>query len=471
MEGNRLDRSETQNILNIIGKIADAEKVSLWAVGGFVRDKLLNIEVKDIDFAVEGNGPQFACKVAEIFNTRNVTIFEKFGTAMVQVNDFKLEFVGTRKESYQQDSRKPIVTESSLDDDLRRRDFTINAIAMGLNRENFEELYDPLNGCDDLRRGIIRTPLDPVVTFKDDPLRIMRAVRFATQLNFSIESKTYRAIKKMYPRLEIISQERITDELMKMLDASKPSAGFELLDSLGILTMILPELAAMKGVEQRAGYHHKDVFRHTLTVVDNVAAVNGSRELRFTALVHDIAKPATKRFVDGIGWTFHGHEEIGARMLPAACHRLKLPNSMMKYAQKLTRLHLRPIHLTEQGVTDSAIRRLLVQAEPNIDDLLTLCRADITSQNPQRVKKFLGNFDRLVERIHQVEEKDRMRAFQSPVRGDKIMEVCKLQPGPKVGKLKKLIEEAILDGAIPNDYDAAYEYLLQIKDQALNDLD
>jgi len=471
LEGNRLDRSETQNILNIIGKIADAEKVSLWAVGGFVRDKLLNIEVKDIDFAVEGNGPQFACKVAEIFNTRNVTIFEKFGTAMVQVNDFKLEFVGTRKESYQQDSRKPIVTESSLDDDLRRRDFTINAIAMGLNRENFEELYDPLNGCDDLRRGIIRTPLDPVVTFKDDPLRIMRAVRFATQLNFSIESKTYRAIKKMYPRLEIISQERITDELMKMLDASKPSAGFELLDSLGILTMILPELAAMKGVEQRAGYHHKDVFRHTLTVVDNVAAVNGSRELRFTALVHDIAKPATKRFVDGIGWTFHGHEEIGARMLPAACHRLKLPNSMMKYAQKLTRLHLRPIHLTEQGVTDSAIRRLLVQAEPNIDDLLTLCRADITSQNPQRVKKFLGNFDRLVERIHQVEEKDRMRAFQSPVRGDKIMEVCKLQPGPKVGKLKKLIEEAILDGAIPNDYDAAYEYLLQIKDQALNDLD
>ena len=466
-----MDRSETQNILNIIGKIADAEKVSLWAVGGFVRDKLLNIEVKDIDFAVEGNGPQFACKVAEIFNTRNVTIFEKFGTAMVQVNDFKLEFVGTRKESYQQDSRKPIVTESSLDDDLRRRDFTINAIAMGLNRENFEELYDPLNGCDDLRRGIIRTPLDPVVTFKDDPLRIMRAVRFATQLNFSIESKTYRAIKKMYPRLEIISQERITDELMKMLDASKPSAGFELLDSLGILTMILPELAAMKGVEQRAGYHHKDVFRHTLTVVDNVAAVNGSRELRFTALVHDIAKPATKRFVDGIGWTFHGHEEIGARMLPAACHRLKLPNSMMKYAQKLTRLHLRPIHLTEQGVTDSAIRRLLVQAEPNIDDLLTLCRADITSQNPQRVKKFLGNFDRLVERIHQVEEKDRMRAFQSPVRGDKIMEVCKLQPGPKVGKLKKLIEEAILDGAIPNDYDAAYEYLLQIKDQALNDLD
>ncbi|MDW7681890.1 MAG: CCA tRNA nucleotidyltransferase, partial [bacterium] len=374
-----MDRSETQNILNIIGKIADAEKVSLWAVGGFVRDKLLNIEVKDIDFAVEGNGPQFACKVAEICNTRNVTIFEKFGTAMVQVNDFKLEFVGTRKESYQQDSRKPIVTESSLDDDLRRRDFTINAIAMGLNRENFEELYDPLNGCDDLRRGIIRTPLDSAVTFNDDPLRIMRAVRFATQLNFSIESKTYNAIKKMYPRLKIISQERITDELMKMLDASKPSTGFELLDSLGILRMILPELAAMKGVEQRAGYHHKDVFRHTLTVVDNVAAVNGSRELRFTALVHDIAKPVTKKFVDGIGWTFHGHEEIGARMLPTICHRLKLPNSTMKYAQKLTRLHLRPIHLTEQGVTDSAIRRLLVQAEPNIDDLLTLCRADITS--------------------------------------------------------------------------------------------
>jgi len=451
-------------ILKKIGKIADRENISVWAVGGFVRDKIINKAVKDIDFAVVGNGPDFARAVAEKLGTPNIVVFEKFGTAMVNFNNFQLEFVGTRKENYSEDSRKPVVVESTLDDDLLRRDFTINAIALRINKNNFGEIYDPLNGQQDIEKRIIRTPLDPVVTFKDDPLRIMRALRFASQLQFDIDPATFRALIAMQQRLKIISQERITDELMKILATDTPSVGFNLLDKTGVLELIFPEMIKLKGVEQRKDYHHKDVFKHTLMVVDNIAKVSKKIELRFAALVHDIGKPITKRFVENQGWTFHGHEEVGARMIPKICRKLKLPTHLSNYAEILTRLHLRPIHLSEEGVTDSAIRRLIVQAGEHINDLLTLCRADITSQNPRRVKKHLANFDYVVERIQEVEEKDNFRAFQSPVRGDVIMKVCRLDPGPKVGKIKKQIEEAILDGIIPNEYDAAYQYLLKIKD-------
>jgi len=456
-----------QELLKIIGNLADQKKTSVWAVGGFVRDKFLNKSVKDIDFAVVGEGPRFAKNVAKKLGTRNVVIFPKFGTAMVDVEDFRLEFVTARSESYLENSRKPIVTRSDLDSDLLRRDFTINCIAYGLNRENFGKIYDPLNGKTDIKAKIIRTPLDPVVTFKDDPLRIMRAIRFATQLGFEIDQNTFQALKQMRQRLEIISLERISEELKKIIMATRPSTGFYLLDEVGVLDIIFPEMVAMKGVEQREGYHHKDAFHHTLMVVDNVAKVSDKFDLRFAALVHDIAKPRTKRFIEGTGWTFHGHDEIGARMLPEICQRFKLPNSTLKYTQKLTRLHLRPIHLSEEGVTDSAMRRLLFQAGEHLEDLLTLCRADITSGNPRRVKKHLANFDHVVARLEEVEEKDSMRAFQSPVRGDEIMAVCGIPPGPKVGQLKKMIEEAILDGLIPNEHDAAYQYLLEVKDQVI----
>lgn len=454
-------------LLKKIGNIADDLSVMVYAVGGYVRDRLLKKQVKDIDFVVIGEGPHFARVVASKLKTRQIVIFEKFGTAMVNFQDYRLEFVTARTESYLENSRKPIVAQADLDGDLLRRDFTINALAYGLNRHNFGVLYDPLGGQQDLQKKIIRTPLDPVVTFKDDPLRIMRAIRFAVQLDFEIEEGTFQALKEMRQRLSIISQERITDELIKILLAKRPSRGFQLLDQAEILDIIFPEMVAMKGVEQRGGYHHKDVFQHTLMVVDNVAKVSDKLELRFAALVHDIGKPATKRFVEGTGWTFHGHDEIGARMLPAICQRLRLPNHLMEYAQKLTRLHLRPINLSEQGVTDSPMRRLLAQAGEHLEDLLTLCRADITSGNPQRVKQHLANFDHVVERLNEVEAKDQMRAFQSPVRGDEIMAVCGIPPGPLVGKLKSMIEEAILDAKIPNEHDAALQYLLQIKDEVL----
>jgi len=454
-------------LLKKIGALADKKHIALWAVGGFVRDKLLNKTVKDIDFAVVGDAPRFAKSVAKALGSHDVITFPKFGTAMINFEDYRLEFVTARSESYFDDSRKPVVTRSDLDADLLRRDFTINSIAYGLNAHNFGLLYDPLGGQQDLQAKIIRTPLDPFVTFKDDPLRIMRAIRFAAQLGFEIESKTFAALKQMRHRLEIVSQERITDELKKIMMTPRPSIGFYLLDEAGILELIFPELVAMKGVEQREGYHHKDAFHHTMMVLDNVAQMSDKFDLRFAALVHDIAKPVTKKFIPGTGWTFHGHDEIGARMLPKICQQLRLPNSTMEYAQKLTRLHLRPIHLSEESVTDSAMRRLLFQAGDHLEDLLTLCRADITSGNPQRVKQHLANFDFVVQRLQEVEEKDRMRAFQSPVRGDEIMAVCGIPPGPLVGKLKTMIEEAILDAKIPNEHDAALHYLLQIKDEVL----
>jgi putative nucleotidyltransferase with HDIG domain len=463
----KIKKNNSEAILKTVGAVADREGTEVYAVGGFVRDKLLGQDGKDIDFVVIGSGPKFAKTVARQLGTRKMTIYEKFGTALVQYQDYKLEFVGARKESYRGESRKPDVVPADLPTDLARRDFTVNALAMGLNKNNFAKLLDPFGGQEDLERKIIRTPLDPVTTFKDDPLRIMRAIRFAAQLGFKIEPNTKKGMKQMADRLKILSQERITDEFLKILAAPKPSVGFLLMDESNVLNIIFPELVKLKGVEQVNGHHHKDVFYHTLTVLDNTAAVTDNLNLRFTALVHDIAKPKTKEFKPDKGWTFHNHEEVGARMLPAIGRRLRLPNEMIKYAQKLTRLHLRPIALTEEEVTDSAYRRLLVQAGEHLEDLLTLCRADITSRNPRRVKQHLKNFDFVVKRLQEVEEKDRMRAFQSPVRGDEIMKVCGLKPGPKVGKLKKMIEEAILEGEIPNEHDAAFEYLLKIRDEVL----
>lgn len=455
-------------ILKRIGQIADSRKVDVYAVGGYVRDQLLKKAGKDIDFAVVGDGPAFAKAVAEDFDARGITVYEKFGTALVEIRDYKLEFVGARKESYRSDSRKPDVEAATLQEDLTRRDFTINAIAMTLSGDNPGSLIDPFDGQADLKKGIIRTPLEPTVTFQDDPLRILRGIRFATRFGFEIEPETKLAMKAMAERLRIISQERITDEFLKILSADRPSFGFLMMEETNVLRVIFPELVELKGVEQIQGHHHKDVFYHTLKVVDNVACMTDNIYLRYSALVHDIAKPRTKEFVEGKGWTFHNHEEIGARMLPRIGRQLRLPKDMTQYAQKLTRLHLRPIALTEEDVTDSAYRRLLFNAGEHLDDLLTLCRADITSQNPDRVKRHLANFDFVVKRLQEVEAKDKMRAFQSPVRGDEIMKVCNVPPGPLVGRLKSMIEEAILDGVIANDHDSAFEYLLSIKDDILN---
>ncbi len=458
-------------ILQRIGALADAMHVQVYAVGGYVRDRFLGKRVKDIDFVVIGDGPLFAEKVAKKLATTDLAVYRKFGTALVKYHGHMLEFVGARAESYRGDSRKPDVVKADLLTDLARRDFTINAIAVSLNAGTYGHIVDPFNGSGDLKSGIIRTPLEPEKTFYDDPLRIMRAIRFSCQLQFQIDARTKEGITSERERLKIISQERITDELLKILNARKPSVGFRLMEDTGLLPIIMPEIAALKGVEQIGRYSHKDVFDHTLKVLDNVAKVSDKTELRVAALYHDVAKPATKDFKPGIGWTFHGHDELGAKMLAASGRRLKLSNDIIAYAQKLVRLHLRPIHLVEDGVTDSAIRRLLFLAGEEIDDLMLLCRADITSGNPHRVANHLANFDFLSRRMQEVEAKDRLRRFQPPVRGDEIMQVLGLKPGPMVGRIKKAIEEAILNGDIPNEHDAAFEYLLRIKDDILTSSD
>lgn len=437
----------------------------MYAVGGFVRDFFLGKRIKDIDFVVEGDGIAFAAEVAKHLKTRNLTVYKKFGTALITHRGHALEFVGARKESYRGHSRKPKVAPADLQTDLARRDFTINAMAVSLNRQNYLELIDPFHGMRDLKRRIIQTPLEPKITFHDDPLRIMRGIRFSAQLGFELHPATLSAMQAMHKRLGIISQERITDEFLKIIDSPRPSLGLKLMDTTGVLRLVFPEIDALKGVEEKEGYHHKDVYLHTLEVLDNVAAVSSDTRLRLTALLHDIAKPKTKEFVKARGWSFHGHEEIGARMLPGLFRRLRLSTDWLKYVQKLTRLHLRPIALTEEECTDSAYRRLLFQAGEELEDLLTLCRADITSKNPARREKHLKNFDFVVTRLAEVEQKDRMRAFQSPVRGDEIMSLLQIGPGPLVGKVKALIEEAILEGDIPNDYAAAKNYLCQLIEQ------
>ena len=458
---------DIDNILGNVGRIADEIKVRVFSVGGHVRDTILGRSIKEVDFVVEGDGPGFAKVVKERFKGSRLIVYKKFGTASFHVKDLRLEFVSARSESYVEHSRKPIVKKSSLHDDLSRRDFTINTMAMVLNKDNFGQILDPFNGRSDLRKKLLRTPLEPASTFSDDPLRIMRAARFASQLNFQIENETFQGMKKERKRLGIVSQERITDEFLKILASPKPSVGLQILLKSKVLEVVFPELVSLVGVEQRDKYHHKDVFEHTMKVLDNLAEKSDNIKLRFSALMHDIGKPKVKRFVKGTGWTFHAHEQIGVRMLKKMGPRLRLPREFIKYAQRMTQLHMRPIHLIDENVTDSAIRRLIVQAENDLEDLMMLCRADITSGNPKRVKKHLANFDHIAERIAEVEEKDKMRAFQSPVRGEEIMRICGLRPGPMVGKLKKMIEEAILEGEISNEHDAAFDYLLKIKDKMI----
>ncbi|MCD6204568.1 MAG: HD domain-containing protein, partial [Candidatus Marinimicrobia bacterium] len=382
-----------------------------------------------------------------------------------------IEVASARSEQYADNSRKPQIAEGTLYEDLARRDFTVNALAMSLNRDTLYELTDHFQGLHDLDAGTIRTPLDPVTTFSEDPLRMLRAIRFSSQLGFKIEDETFRAIGKVKERMTIISQERITEELIKILKVPhKPSRAFFLMKKCGLLEIILPEIDNLEGVDQKNGHHHKDVFGHSLQVLDNIAEHTNKFELRFTALVHDIAKPRTKRYVENKGWTFYGHEEIGARMVETLGRRLKMSRKVMDYAAKLTRLHLRPIAIADEGVTDSAVRRLCVEAGDEIDDLITLCRADITSKNPRKVMEYMANFDRVVRKIAEVEEKDRLRAFQSPVRGDEIMRIFQLEPGPAVGHIKKAIEEAILSGEIENNYEAAFQYLESHRDRLLSEI-
>ncbi len=456
-----------EEILRRIGRIADAADVEAYAVGGYVRDKLLDKEVMDIDIVVLGESIPFAKRVARELRVKKVVTFEKFRTAMIHWNEHKLEFVGARKESYHRTSRKPTVTEGSLRDDLARRDFTINALAVSINAEKFGTLIDLFGGREDLDRCVLRTPLSPEKTFEDDPLRMMRAVRFASELGFAVELKALCAVKSMRERITIVSQERITDELLRVLASPEPSIGFKLMIQTELLQLVFPEIAAMAGVEQREDHHHKDVLLHTLKVVDNIARLTNNLWLRFAALVHDIAKPSTKAFREGVGWTFHGHDELGARMVKGLFRRLRLPMEHLPYVEKLVRLHLRPMTLVDKSVTDSAVRRLLFEAGEDIDDLIMLCRADITSRNPRLVQQYTSNYNVVVKKINEVEKKDRLRNWQPPVRGEEIMQVCGLQPGPLVGKLKKMIEEAILDGKIPNEHDAALQYLKKVKDEVI----
>ncbi|MBW7889322.1 MAG: HD domain-containing protein [Bacteroidetes bacterium] len=456
-----------QKILQKIGAAADAHNIEVYVVGGYVRDALLGKIVNDIDILVIGSGIEFAKIVSQQFGNRKVVLFEKFGTAMLPLENGKVEFVGARKESYNRDSRNPVVETGTLADDLSRRDFTINALAASINAGTWGEVSDPFNGIDDLKAKIIRTPLDPKTTFDDDPLRIMRAVRFASQLQFSLDEKTLETIPALKERLAIISQERITDEFMKILSSPKPSVGLRLMFDTGILQIVFPEAAEMAGVEQRQDHHHKDVFLHTCQVVDNISAMTDNIYLRFSALLHDIAKPKTKKFVESIGWTFHGHEEIGARMVKHIFKRLKLPLEHVPYVEKIVRLHQRPMQLVDETVTDSAIRRILFEAGDSIDDLMLLCRADITSKNPKLVKQYSENYDVVLEKMKEVEAKDRLRAFQPPVKGEEIMKICNLPPGKLVGILKSKIQDAILDGIISNEYEPALKYLHSIKDEVI----
>jgi poly(A) polymerase len=467
-----INKLENLPFIATVSSIADNMGVEVYIVGGYVRDILLNREKKEVDLLVIGNGPEFAQKIAASLGIKNVSIFKNFGTAQFNYEDYILEFVGARKESYSKKSRNPRVTTGTFEDDISRRDFTINTLAVSLVKENFGEIIDTFGGLQDLNKKLVKTPLDPEITFSDDPLRMMRAIRFASQLQFEVAPELIEASKKLKERLktlpdcrQVVSQERITDEFLKILASPQPSVGLNLLYETGILEIIFPEIANLAGVDQRKDYHHKDVFFHTLQVVDNISLATENVWLRFAALVHDIAKPQTKKFIEGIGWTFHGHEELGARMMKHIFKRMKLPFNKQGYVEKLVRLHLRPMALAREEVTDSAIRRFIVDAGEDLEDLITLCRADITSKDPQKVSEYLENYERVMKKVWEVEEKDKLRAFQSPVRGDEIMKVCNIKPSKKVGEIKKAIENAILEGKIGNNYEEAYEYLLRIKDE------
>lgn len=456
-------------LIKTLSKVAEKVDKEVFLIGGFVRDIILDRHRNDIDILVIGNGVDFAKSVADELKIKNVDYFKNFGTAHFDYEGMNIEFVGARKESYDRNTRKPIVEDGTFLDDISRRDFTINTLAVSLNKKDFGKLIDTFNGLEDIQLKLIKTPLDPLKTFDDDPLRIMRAFRFASQLGFTVDASIMKAANEMRNRLAIVSQERITDEFLKILSSTKPSIGLKLLFDSGVLEIVFPEIFVMAGVDQRKDFHHKDVFLHTLQVVDNICEETNNVWLRFAALVHDIAKPPTKKFDEEIGWTFHGHEELGARMMKRIFHRMKLPLHQLEYIQKLIRLHLRPIALAKEEVTDSAIRRLIVQADEDLEDLITLCRADITSKNPVKVEKYLGNYERVMQKVRDVKERDQLRAFQSPVRGEEIMQICNLKPCRKVGEIKTAIEEAILDGKIGNNYEEALQYLMEIKDQYLGE--
>lgn len=464
-------------LLREVGRVAQSLSMDVWAVGGVVRDALLDRPTTDIDFVTVGpdSGIRLATAVAEAVGGVTANVYPTFGTAGIRTGNLVLEFVAARKESYSRDSRKPDVETGTLEDDMFRRDFTVNALAIDLSPDRFGELVDPHGGAADLNKGILRTPLNPVVTFDDDPLRIVRAARFAAQLNFQIAPSTFEGMRDRAARIDIVSAERVTTELQKIVLCDRPSTGFKLLYECGLLERVFPELVELQGVEAVDGMRHKDNFFHTLQVVDNLVESVEDRPaedtewLRWAALLHDIGKPATKRFTPGLGWSFHSHEERGARMVPGVFRRLRLPtDERLKYVQKLIRLHHRPVSLVDEEVTDSAVRRLLFDAGEELDDLMTLVRADITSKNPKRVRKYLRAFDSVEEKFQEVEEKDHLRNFQPPIDGLEIMQTLGLKPGRAVGDIKQAIREAILEGDIPNDYQAARDYMMQIKDRILD---
>ena len=463
MQNQNYKEAISEDIFSIIAKASEILEVKSYVIGGFVRDFILQRgTAKDIDVVTIGNGIALAKKVASLLpNKPKVQVFKTYGTAMLRYKDIELEFVGARKESYAEDSRNPEVTEGTLEDDQNRRDFTINALAISLNNDDYGTLLDPFNGIKDLAKGIIKTPLNPDITYSDDPLRMMRAIRFATQLNFEIEEHSLKAIAKNAPRLAIITKERIIVELNKIIDAKKPSIGFLLLEKTNLLEMILPELIALKGVEEVEGQKHKDNFYHTLEVLDNISRTTEDTWLRWAALLHDIGKAPTKRFHKKIGWTFHAHEFVGSKMVYKLFKRLKLPlNTKMKFVQKLVMLSSRPIVLATD-VTDAAVRRLVFDAGDDIDALMTLCEADITTKNPKKFERYHKNFEDVREKIKEVEERDHVRNFQPPISGEEIMKTFNLKPCREIGQLKEAIKEAILEGEIPNNHQASFDFMLQ----------
>lgn len=460
--------AEKEDVFKIIGGVADRQQTPAYLIGGYVRDLLLGRPCKDIDITVIGDGIEMAHHVAEALKIpgAHVAVFKNFGTAMIRYEGYDIEFVGARKESYRSESRKPQVKPGTLEDDQNRRDFTINALAISLNSGSFGEIIDPFNGLRDLDAGILRTPLAPEATYSDDPLRMMRAIRFSAQLNFKIEENSFRAISAQRERIRIISAERISEELNKMILCPVPSKGLMLLRNCGLLNLIFPQFAALEGVESRNGKAHKDNFLHTLEVLDNLARLSDDLWLRWAAILHDIAKPATKRFDPVQGWTFHGHEDKGARMVPGIFRALKLPmNEKMKYVQKLVLLHLRPIVLAKSEVTDSAVRRLLFEAGDDIDDLMKLCSADVTTKNEFKQRKYKANFELVRQKLVEVEEKDKIRNWQPPVTGEHIMNTFGLRPGREIGEIKNAIREAILEGVIPNEFNAAHDFMLDVAEK------
>ncbi|WP_420319167.1 CCA tRNA nucleotidyltransferase [Ekhidna sp.] len=458
------DHLKSLPIFSTVSSAARELGYETYVVGGYVRDLILERPSKDIDFVCVGSGIELAKEVAKgLGENAKLSTFKNFGTAAIHYEGFEYEFVGARKESYRKDSRNPIVEDGTLEDDQKRRDFTVNAMAISLNEANYGELIDPFDGMKDLGERLMRTPLDPGVTFSDDPLRMMRAIRFSSQLQFDIEPDTFQGIIDHVERIEIISQERISDELNKIILSDKPSYGFQLLFHSGLLKLIFPEMTDLQGVQKINGKGHKDNFYHTLQVLDNISLMTDDLWLRWAAILHDIAKPATQRFNEKAGWTFHGHEDLGAKWVPKIFKRMKLPmDERMKYVQKLVRLHLRPIALVNDKVTDSAIRRMVYEAGEDVNDLMTLCKADVTSKNPERVKKYQANFKKVEKKIQEVEERDRVMNFNPPISGELIIEVFEIKPSKIIGDIKNQIKDAILDGSIKNDEKEAFQLMLKL---------